>query len=72
MNIAQILEIVAILTGVVGLLRGVRNASKAWDGILQSIKDLNEKVGKLVELNEAEHQKFRTHIKRHKGNDNAL
>lgn len=57
------LRLFSIVVGVGGLLRGVRNASKAWDGIKTSIDRLNERLGDLIKENKEEHGEFRKQIR---------
>lgn len=73
MLLSQILEVVSVIVGVTAILRGVRNLSKAWDGITHSIEGLNDRLGTLVEQNKEEHTEFKKRIKRiESGNHNAL
>jgi hypothetical protein len=74
MMASQALVDISIVIGVGGILRGVRNASRAWDGIKYSIDNLNGKLGTLIEENKEEHTEFRKRIKKveNNGGNHAL
>ena len=76
MTLSQGLVVVSIIVGVMAILRGVRNASKAWDSIVNSVDRLNEKMGELIVLKEKEHRAMEKRIGRLEdrkgGNGNAV